>query len=469
MDEFFPTPEHIAEEMWKALDDRNSVLEPSAGHGALIDWITERANGGLFNRWVMPNRVDVVECDPDRQFVLRGKGYSLVGDDFMAFEPTRRYDGIIMNPPFSVGAKHLLRAWELLAPGGRVVCLLNAETVRNAYTRERQLLRDIIGDYGRVDDIGQCFVDAERRTAVEVVMVVMDKPDKDIEFGFFDELASDGDMPNVGVDEAHTDAIMQPDVIRDLVQQYNKALDGYRDLLRAKNKVMFYVKGLGNLTQEDVIGKDAGDTSLYNEFVDQLNAAAWDQIFDRTAIQKFVTAGVRDDFDKFRSDSKLAAFTEENILLLLRTLGSNVSNIMEEALLRCFDALTKYDKKNRVHWEGWKSNDFYKVNKRVIIPYLISEHGYVSYGFRTDVINDLDRVLCNITGKRMEDVQTILTGLHEAAREHIGPCSGEFESEFFNVRYFKKGTVHLLWKDLELLERFNRAAAEGKNWLPGER
>ena len=40
-----------------------------------------------------------------------------------------------------------------------------------------------------------------------------------------------------------------------------------------------------------------------------------------------------------------------------------------------------------------------------------------------------------------------------------------FESEFFRIKFFKKGTVHLVFKDVDLLAVFNRAAAEGKNWV----
>jgi hypothetical protein len=40
------------------------------------------------------------------------------------------------------------------------------------------------------------------------------------------------------------------------------------------------------------------------------------------------------------------------------------------------------------------------------------------------------------------------------------------ESTFFKMRYFKKGTLHLEFKDADLWERFNITAAKGKNWLP---
>ena len=46
----------------------------------------------------------------------------------------------MMNPPFSEGDKHLLKALELMKNGGQVVCLLNAETLKNPYSNSRKEL-----------------------------------------------------------------------------------------------------------------------------------------------------------------------------------------------------------------------------------------------------------------------------------------------------------------------------------------
>jgi hypothetical protein len=42
------------------------------------------------------------------------------------------------------------------------------------------------------------------------------------------------------------------------------------------------------------------------------------------------------------------------------------------------------------------------------------------------------------------------------------------ESEFFSLRFFKKGTLHLTFKDEQLWQRFNQFVARERGWLPGE-
>ena len=71
-------------------------------------------------------------------------GIQIVHDNFLTYNPFKQYDLIIMNPPFSNGDKHLLKALDVQKNGGNIICLLNAETIRNPYTETRkELIRQL--------------------------------------------------------------------------------------------------------------------------------------------------------------------------------------------------------------------------------------------------------------------------------------------------------------------------------------
>lgn len=128
---FYPTPKKLLEKItstvqWWKLD---GILEPEAGKGDIVDYIKEEQS----DRAV----IDCIELNPELQATLKGKGYSVVHDDFLTFIPKYHYDLIIMNPPFDNGAAHLLKALSIQKHGGRVICILNAETLRNPYTNSR--------------------------------------------------------------------------------------------------------------------------------------------------------------------------------------------------------------------------------------------------------------------------------------------------------------------------------------------
>ena len=171
---FYPTPPEVAEKMLAKVGKlyERSILEPSAGKGDLAD-----AAVGKLDRYYNRCRevVHCIEIEPELQAAIRGKGYPLVGTDFLTFWPDEKYDLIIMNPPFANGEAHLLHAWEILDHGD-IVCLLNEQTLLNPCTSNRKLLATIIEEHGEVEHLGSCFAeDALRKTQVRVSMVHLRK------------------------------------------------------------------------------------------------------------------------------------------------------------------------------------------------------------------------------------------------------------------------------------------------------
>jgi phospholipid N-methyltransferase len=177
-DAFFPTPQQIVRRMLRATDiltdpERGwSVLEPSAGTGAIID--------GL--RAVAPNaRVTAVESNAQRAALLRGKGITVHEADFLAWTSGWDFEVVLMNPPFAVPGwprayiAHIERAWRLVTPGGSLVAIAPAGLAQNAMS-DVQRLRELVQRVGRLVPLGpQAFEDSG--TDVHTVMVVMRKPE----------------------------------------------------------------------------------------------------------------------------------------------------------------------------------------------------------------------------------------------------------------------------------------------------
>ncbi|MCU4631100.1 hypothetical protein KTJ53_15805, partial [Acinetobacter variabilis] len=79
--DFFPTPRNVVEQMIEMadLDSDMKVLEPSAGMGHIADVLKDHG--------IQP---DVIELSGKRQELLKLKGYSVVGNDFLMFDPKNR-------------------------------------------------------------------------------------------------------------------------------------------------------------------------------------------------------------------------------------------------------------------------------------------------------------------------------------------------------------------------------------------
>lgn len=123
-DERFATPLELADRMVKMAGIRNGdeVLEPSAGQGAILDAIYRVYGVGNYV-------VDAVEVMDQNVKVLgrtfSGKCRQIFHMDFLKSTPTRGFNRIIANPPFSKNQDidHIYHMYSHLAIGGRIVTL----------------------------------------------------------------------------------------------------------------------------------------------------------------------------------------------------------------------------------------------------------------------------------------------------------------------------------------------------------
>jgi len=119
--DYYPTPEPLALKMveWAQARPGESMLEPSAGHGAIARWMPEDTR----NTIIEP-RVDLLT---KAQLATQGEAKP-VNDRFENFNIINKFDGIVMNPPFGHGGKtamdHLEKAAHHLRDGGRLVALI---------------------------------------------------------------------------------------------------------------------------------------------------------------------------------------------------------------------------------------------------------------------------------------------------------------------------------------------------------
>ncbi|WP_321404013.1 LPD38 domain-containing protein [Maridesulfovibrio sp.] len=117
--DYFATPEPLGFKMveWLDLKPGESVLEPSAGHGAIARYFPESA--------------DITTVEPSDELfskmsvICDGRK---INERFENLAAVNKYDGIAMNPPFGSGGRtavdHLGKAFNHLREGGRVVCIL---------------------------------------------------------------------------------------------------------------------------------------------------------------------------------------------------------------------------------------------------------------------------------------------------------------------------------------------------------
>ena len=450
--EFYPTPKDVLYMMQLDCKDK-IILEPHAGKGNIVDFCKE--NGA--------KEVLTYEINKDLQEIVKRKS-TLLGSDFFECKPEQisHIDAIYMNPPFSNADRHILHAWEIAPEGCEIVSLCNYTTISQPYGRLKVLIRD----NGITENLGDCFRQAERTTGVEVGLIRLFKPVASKEFEF------EGFFMDEDEEEEQGSGIMQYNEVRALVNRYvgtMKAFDKMKDELDNLNLLISGI-GMSNVTLE--ISQEKMVTTK-EQFSKIIQKRSWHHIFDKMNMEKYVTSGVMKDINKFVETQENVPFTMKNIYKMLEIIVGTREHTFNRALEEAVDNFTKHTHENRFGVEGWKTNSGYMLNKKFICEGIVEtswgggslQVRYSSYN--GNKIDDLVKVLCNITGKNYNDIGTLYRfnfnrNTHEKNFE-IMPNEW-YEFGFFDVKFFKKGTMHLKFKNIDDWYRLNQAYGKLKGF-----
>lgn len=476
---FYPTPKHLIDKMINHIDFNkiNSILEPSAGKGDIIEVINKKMNysNGYYNKEHYFD-IDAIEIDTNLQYILKGKNFRVVHNDFLNYNTYKKYDLIIMNPPFSEGDKHLLKAIQMQEKGGQIVCLLNAETLKNPYSNSRKDLINKLNQYNAdVEYIQNAFLDAERKTPVEVALIKINIPKKEYNSDILIALKQEEQYQEQT--EYNNNYLIENDFIKGIIQQYNFEVKAGLKLI-AEYKAMIPL--LYNSLKDDYYKSpilelklnhnDNNSTTIENDYIKQVRMKYWKALFESDQFIGLFTSNLKEKYYNKIDELKNYDFSLYNIYSIRADLSKEMIKGVEETILNLFEELSYkhyYDEmSNNIHYyNGWKTNKAYKINKRVIIP--LNGFRYwgdkITYDYKViDKLSDIEKVFNYLDGGLTEHVdieQTLKMAKYYGETKKI-------ELKYFYVTFYKKGTCHIQFKNLELLHKFNLFGSQRKGWLP---
>ena len=492
--EFYPTPKKLVKKMvegvqWKMV---HTILEPSAGKGDILDALEEveleqrsyqRHNGELeLYTWkeklfkLYDIDIDCVEIDENLQHILKGKGYRVVHDDFLTFQTFKKYDLIIMNPPFSCGDKHLAKALQMQKDGGSVICLLNAETIKNPYSSLRKELVQSLEKYNAdIEYVANSFSGAERKTDVEIAIVKVTIPEKkqesDIYNRIYDRMKKAAEYEERST-ETGTD-VMIGDYIKAIISQFNIEVASGVELIRQfwalqPHILTDFKEGTSASILKLTLDGKHNDVSI-NSYVKRVRLKYWSALFSNKKFTGNFTSNLIREYSSLVNDLQEYDFSEHNIRVIMTDMSRKMNKSIEEAIMEMFDRLSAQhawykESANNIHYyNGWASNKAHKVNKKVILPcYNVFNRwsGNLDTYHAMDTLKDIEKIFDFFDGDMTSSVD--MCHVLEVAQEK----PKNIECKYFTVTFYRKGTVHITFKNLDLLEKFNIYAAKNRRWLP---
>jgi len=536
-DQFYPTPDSVAEKMLAGLDwDMiETILEPSAGKGNLVECaIKKKLSRYGHNRHNLD--IDCIEIDPylrqilkynfseekknelgsqisklkekerydhsqgrivglspteklelhrleNERDIIANADVHIIHDDFLTFKGRKRYDLILMNPPFMDGDKHLLKALEIQSNGGAIICLLNAETLLNPFTNSRQLLKNQLERYGaKVTFIENGFSNAERKTDVTVAIVRIDIPRPVYKSTIYERMEKAAQQEEIHFE---VNDLVVGDYLEQAVQHFNVEVAASLELIREYEALRPYMteslKGEQKSSGADaILTLTVGRESNYlqrvdvNKYLQKVRLKYWTALFENEKFMGKLTSNLRDMYRKTVDKMADYDFTMYNIKTILVEMNAGLIDGVKETILALFDKLTvehswyPETKANIHYFNGWRTNLAHKVGKKAIIPThgMFSSYSWSKHTFDTstayNVISDIEKVFNYLDGGLTQDVD-LLERLKTADAEGR---TRNIECKYFYIDLFKKGTTHIKFKNLDLVEKLNIYAARNKNWLP---
>ena len=477
--DFYPTPESLFYTLMNG--ERNlygKVLEPSAGNGALIKHITKLARRDAV-------QVDAIERDTRLTGVLMSEGINVVWNDFLTYETYKEYDYIVMNPPFSNGVDHVLKALELAEnqlSNCAIFAIVNKETIANPYsTKRKELLRKLEAHNAKIRYVSDGFMDAERTTDVEVALITVNVGKSGRGRSIYDKIP----FTNAGTetDETLSTALstyVKPNEVSEklrtierLILEYETACEVSRKAFKAtqdKSQFFDYINavnkkenswsgGVGSIESRTVY------VTELNEELARLRRGYWALILDTDEIKGRLTNDAIQELNKRLSSANEMEINLVNVEMLITALMYNRRDILTDSIVSIFEKITRFHQRDysaNVHYyNGWKTNDAFKINRKIIIPIK-----YSPFEPMWDFKEDYRRINSDVREYIDDIVKAFQLIDPTVSNEFTTISKQEFENDLLRFKMFLNGNIHVWFKDLTLLSKLNYLCGKHFNWLP---
>lgn len=254
------------------------------------------------------------------------------------------------------------------------------------------------------------------------------------------------------MESKHTD-IIRKDSIEEIVAHRDRAIElmtKAHELMQEANlewsKAVRNSSGSKSLSYE--CSRDIGSTSEWKGgFVERARKEV-----DETVWRNLVMGHLGDLFnshtaeefnEQLRKDPPVVSVA--NVQATMLSLTAEAGNMFEQ---NCYDLFNRLPSK-------YRTNDGFGFGSKIILDHIMEWSG-VSYHM-VDNIHDLDSIFHILDGKSKPARYGGLVGAIKEARQGkgYGSCSGEGESEYFKFKWYKKGSLHITFKDPEQVEKLN--------------
>lgn len=255
----------------------------------------------------------------------------------------------------------------------------------------------------------------------------------------------------------HTDVICSTSIER-IVTGRNAALAEIETLIQQLDDISALTSSVGGGKSNewgvrqyryDCWLMDKPETAI-KAITQNIDRSIWKDLMNKSGMLALMDAQARDEWYNSLEKDDIPAVSEENILSTFEQLHQSKTEVFERGIINVFKGLS---------WD-YKSNSPCKFGKKIIVDGLVQ---YDRWGFhfrhgrRREQLADLDRMLNLLDGKPVPENRNDLSVRLDAhiCKQH----ASVYEDEYVEIRYFQKGTGHIIFKRSDLIDKMNEIVA----------
>lgn len=185
----------------------------------------------------------------------------------------------------------------------------------------------------------------------------------------------------------------------------------------------------------------------------EVDSEAWQYLMNESGLRTFMDADARRKWDESLHKGKAPELTIDTLKATFTNLYLARSDMFERGVIAVF---------RRLSWD-YKTNKPFAFGRRVILQRIRgsvtgngNSLGYVSNS-NTDELDDLTRVLSVLDGKPEPDHRE---GWHSRLNQVRTTADRHAETRYMQVKCFRNGNAHLLFKRMDLVEKMNQILAK---------
>lgn len=250
--------------------------------------------------------------------------------------------------------------------------------------------------------------------------------------------------------------LMIPKTLRDFLEARRVVLDKYTRAVLLLNEAE---KALTEVCRYGLGHRIKPELSVERATV-ELDRKLWREAFDKTGFMRLMDAEAVRAFNR-DLDKNTPEFNEDNIRSTFLSAAQDADKMFARGLVNVFLSLRR-----DLHMN---TDEPFKVNRKAGLGYMVQIGSVrviggwaprlrVSYNERPGaILNDIDRVFKVLDGK--EHAPRALEHAINAAWESAD--GGQvYEDDYYRIRGFKNGNMHIIFKRDDLLEKANKIIAD---------